>query len=177
MFIKSLAATATAVIASFTIAPFAEAGINHKAIAEKLHSIGVTTSYGECGDSPHGSPIGTYNFIHNHFCLSNQIQEQALLDETVTHELVHVIQDCIGGGIGTNQMGSVTRYLSDGDTIKENSFDESLISILRKEGKLAHVHEWTSHMQEDTKWIEREAYALENSPLFVLKLLNQCGVN
>ena len=175
MFIKSLAATATAVIASLTIAPFAEAGLNHKAIANKLHSIGVTTEYGTCAPSEHGQAIGSYNFIHNHFCISDVIQDQQLFEETVTHELVHVIQDCINGGISSNEMGSITRWLSEGDVTKENSMDENLMALLRKANKVDHVHEWTSHMHSDHKWVEIEAYALENSPLFVLQMLNNCN--
>jgi hypothetical protein len=175
MFIKSLAATAAAVIASLTIAPVAEAGLNHKAIVSKLHSLGITTQYGACLSNEHGATLGTYNSLTNHFCISDQIQDVQVFEETVIHELTHVIQDCIGGGIASSNLGSITRYLSDGDVATENTLDTNLVSLLRKQNKLHHVHKWTSHLPDHAKFIEVEAYALENSPLFVLKLLNQCG--
>ena len=173
--IKSLLATAAALVTSLTLVTTAEAALNHKGIATKLNSIGVSTEYGTCTGIDGIKPIGSYNFINNHFCISDEIRTNELLEETVIHELVHVIQDCLAdGGIADDEMGSVTRYLSEGDASREENMDEIIESQLSKRGKLDHVHEYTAHMEPEHKWVELEAYHLETSPLLVLTLLNQC---
>ena len=177
MFSKSILAALTAVATGFVSMP-AVAALNHTAIAEHLRSIGVTTSYGVC-EFDHGDAdkvLGTYNSRTNHFCISNNIgTSEELLDEVVTHELTHVIQDCIGDGIASPNLGSITRYLSGGDVVHEELLDQGLISVLLKREKLEHVNEHTAHMEDNMKWVEVEAYSLEQSPLFVLKLLSKCN--
>lgn len=175
MFIKRFI-TAVAVVAAACVSiPEAKAGLDHTAIAAKLRSIGVTTSYGDCGSNVHGEVLGSYNSGSNHFCISNKISDVNLFDETVIHEVVHVLQDCVGDGIGSADMGSLTAWLSGGDTVKEEAMDNKLIADLHKRNKLSHVDKWTSHLNENNKWIEREAYYFETSPLFVLKMLDQCN--
>ncbi len=176
MFTKAILSALTAVAAGFVSMP-AVAGLNHAAIAAHLNSIGVTTSYGECpfeqGDAD--LVLGTYNSLDNHFCISNNIgTSQQLLDEVVTHELAHVIQDCIGDGIDSSNLGSITHYLSAGDEVHEELLDQGLIGALLKREKMQHVTDHTSHIEDNMKWVEVEAYALEQSPLFVLKLLSKC---
>ena len=174
MFIKQIV-TAVAVVAAACVSiPEAKAGLDHKAIAAKLHSIGVTTEFGDCGSNVHGPALGTYNSRDNHFCISNEIPDMTLFNETVVHEVIHVVQDCIGGGIASPEMASITRYLSDGDVEQERLMDRQLIADLHEKGKLNNVYEWTSHLPDESKFIEIEAYHLETSPLFVMKLLNKC---
>jgi hypothetical protein len=173
---KHLLSALTAVATGLISMP-AVAALNHTEIVKHLHAIGVTTSLGDCSMS-HGDPeslMGTYNSLDNHFCISEQATASAeLLDEVVTHELTHVIQDCLGDGIASPNMGSITRYLSEGDTDHENILDQGLFSVLHAKGKMDHVREHTSHMEGGHKFIEFEAYALESSPLFVIKLLAKC---
>ena len=176
MFSKYLLSALTAVATSIVSMP-AVAALNHTAIAKHLNSIGVTTSYGECpfdhGDAD--SVLGTYNYLDNHFCISNNIgSSEELLDEVVTHELTHVIQDCLGDGIASPNLGSITHYLSGGDEVHEQLLDQGLIGALLKREKMQHVQTHTSHLEDNMKWVEVEAYALEQSPLFVLKLLAKC---
>jgi len=116
MISKYLLSALTAVATGLVSMP-AVAGLNHTAISEHLKSIGVTTSYGECSFT-HGDDsqvLGTYNSEQNHFCISKSATTSAeLFDEVVTHELTHVIQDCIGDGIASPNLGSITRFLSEG---------------------------------------------------------------
>ena len=176
MFSKTILSAVTAVAAGLVSMP-AVAALNHAAIAKHLNSIGVTTSYGECpfehGDAD--SVLGSYNSIENHFCISNNIgNSEELLDEVVVHELTHVIQDCLGEGIASPNIGSITYYLSDGDEVHEQLLDQGLIATLLKREKMQHVQTHTSHLPDNMKWVEVEAYSLEQSPLFVLKLLAKC---
>ena len=176
MFSKYLLSAVTAVAAGLVSMP-AVAALNHAAIAKHLNSIGGTTFYGECpfdhGDAD--SVLGTYNTRENHFCISNNIgTSEQLLDEVVTHELTHVIQDCLGDGIASSNLGSITHYLSAGDEVHEQILDQGLIATLLKRKKMQHVQAHTSHMEDNMKWVEIEAYSLEQSPLFVLKLLSKC---
>ena len=173
-FVATIAAVATACVSI----PSAEAALNHTAIVEKLQAIGVTTSYGKCAGDGHNDPsgvLGSYNSRDNHFCISESVTTTQLLDEVVVHELVHVVQDCIGGGIASPNLGSITRYLSSGDTVHENILDQGLIGTLLRQNKMDHVKQYTSHMPDSAKFTEIEAYSLENSPLFVLKLLSKCN--
>lgn len=175
-FLATVAAVATACVSI----PSAEAALNHTAIVEKLRSIGVTTSYGECAGDGHHPPagvLGSYNSKDNHFCISKTVTTTEQLDEVVTHELVHVVQDCIAGGIGSPNLGSITRYLSGGDTVHETLLDQGLIGTLLRQNKMDHVEKYTAHMPDSAKFTEIEAYSLENSPLFVLKLLSNCGAD
>jgi len=176
MFSKAIISALTAVATGLVSMP-AVAALNHTEIVTHLRAIGVTTSYDDCTMS-HGTPeglMGTYNSSTNHFCISKKATaSQELLDEVVTHELTHVIQDCLGNGIASPNMGSITRFLSEGDTDHENILDQGLFSVLHAKGKIDHVREHTSHMDDGHKFVEVEAYALESSPLFVIKLLAKC---
>ena len=173
-FIAAVAAVATACVSI----PSAEAALNHTKIVEKLHSLGITTSYGKCeppqGAAP-GNILGSYNSSTNHFCISDTVTTNELLDEVVLHELVHVVQDCVGSGIASSNMGSITRYLSGGDTVHEEILDQGLIGTLLKRNKLKHVEKYTAHLPKSARYLEYEAYSLETSPLFVLKLLSKCN--
>ena len=175
-FLAAVAAVATACVSI----PSAEAALNHKVIAQKLHSLGITTVYGDCTkptDSVPGTILGSYNSRTNHFCISDTVTDVDLLDEVVIHELAHVVQDCIGDGIASSDMGSITRYMSGGDSVHEEILDQGLIGTLLKRNKLEHVEKYTAHMPENVRYLEYEAYSLETSPLFVLKLLSKCGAN
>jgi len=47
--------------------------------------------------------VGEYFSGSNVFCLSTQlVQTESQVVETISHELVHVAQDCAGGGIGSD---------------------------------------------------------------------------
>ena len=176
MFSKTILSALTAGSASLVSMP-ALAALDHTAIVKHLNAIGVSTSFDNCS-MEHGDPtrlMGTYNSTANHLCISAKATSTPeLLDEVVTHELVHVIQDCLGEGITSPNMASITRYLSEGDVAHENILDQGLFSVLTTNGKMDHVNAHTSHIDNGFKYVEVEAYALENSPLFVLKLLAKC---
>ena len=173
-FVTTVIAVATACVSI----PSAQAALNHTAIVQKLHAIGITTSYGKCDGDGHNDPsgvLGSYNSNTNHFCISSNIRTTELMDEVVTHELTHVVQDCLGNGIASPNLGSITRYMSGGDSVHENILDQGLIGTLLKQNKMDHVDQSTKHMPSTAKFTEIEAYSLENSPMFVLKLLSRCG--
>ena len=166
---------AAALIAVSTIIPAAKAEtqLDHTAIAAHLHLIGVTTQYGDCGSSTHGSRLGSYNATTNHLCISDSITTTSLLDETVLHELTHVIQDCISSGIAGENMSSITGFLSNNDEVKEKEMDKAILSKLIDEDKMLHVDRWASDLGT-AQFIEREAYAFETEPKLVLSLLSKC---
>ena len=167
-----------AMAAVLTIVPGAQAQseLNHKAIASHLRSIGVTTSYEDCKGSGHNPgmvSLGSYNFVTNHFCISNRIQDRAMFEQTVVHELVHVIQDCLAGGINSPEMGSITRWMSGGDVLKEKEYDKVILSRLIDNNKIDHVDTAAGHLR-GSQFMEREAYFLEDQPELVLNILSEC---
>ena len=166
---------ATALIALSTLVPSAKAEteLDHTKISAYLHSLGVTTEVGDCGSTEHGNRLGTYDPVSNHLCLSEKIEDGEMLDEVILHETIHLVQDCIEGGIATDQMGSVTAFLSGGDIEKEKELDKKIYAKLVDEDKILHVDKWAGELG-NSQYIEREAYAFENDPKLVLNLLSMC---
>ena len=139
----------------------------------KLNSIDVTVvTQQSC--APQAGVMATYNPFTNVMCISDRAINSDTLLSTVNHEIIHVVQDCIEG-MSNGDMGSVTRYLSDGDKQEEAELDRALFDTLRAEGNWEHVQSLTNNLQAPGAWIETEAYALQNNQEAVNGLLDMCN--
>ena len=139
----------------------------------KLQSIDVTViSQREC--APVQGVLATYNSFTNVMCITERAINSEQLLETVNHEIIHVVQDCIQG-MSNGQMGSVTRYLADGDAEEEQQLDEALFDTLRSTGLYEHVAVLTDNYRSPQAWIETEAYALQYNQEAVNGLLDMCN--
>ena len=143
-------------------------------ITEKLNSIGVTTMVQNLCH-PNGGVRGSYNSYTNVVCITAETNNSDALLEVVLHETIHVIQDCISGGIQDGTMGSVTRYLSNGDRGQEKLMDNALLQDLQRRGLLDHAIQAAGGLDHQGAFIEIEAYAFQNDPEAVFNLLNQCN--
>jgi len=147
---------------------------SYQDITEKLNSIGVTTMVqDQCAGAV--GVMATYNSFTNVLCVTRQANNSDQLLSVVLHETVHVIQDCIAGGIQDGNLGSVTRYLSNGDRAQEKLMDNALLNDLHNRGLLEHAIKAAGGLNHQAAFIEIEAYALQNDPEAVFKLLNRCN--
>ena len=153
--------------------PLSAQAMSFEQVIRHLHQIGVTTSYQTlCGHSPRITGMYSNGPRRNHLCIRKGLSNRQFTS-TFLHELVHVAQDCIGGGIASPSMGSVTRYLSKGDRQYEIRMDQEITRRLARLDRLTHVHEVTAGMG-DQAWIEHEAYYLQDKPKAVIGLLKRC---
>ena len=141
-------------------------------LESKLNSVGVIVVKQQAC-APEVAILATYNPYTNILCISQAAAESDRLLSIVTHEVVHVVQDCIAG-MANGKMGSVTRYLSNGDKAEERELDEALFRTLEAENNLDHVSKLTNQFQATGSFIEVEAYALQNNQPAVHQLLDQC---
>jgi hypothetical protein len=105
------------------------------------------------------------------FLCTNNTKGNALF-RVLTHEAVHVVQDCIVGRVGDGHAQAIGLVIYDkgGSKLAEN-FAYNVIAPLLSENTINHVR--SSEPKE--KWaMELEAYALQNDPKTVISLLNLC---
>ena len=172
MFKRLRQAAVAAVTACAVFALPAHAGFNYEAIGRKLNSIGISTEVGTCGDDP--SVLGRYNSGINHLCINESIDDEALLEETVLHELVHAIQDCIGEGVASPHMGSIAGYLNN----QNRPAIVVMHDAMRQKVNDRYSYKFFKNYIESrgtNAWIELEAYALETNPDVVFDLLDRCN--
>lgn len=150
----------------------AQAGLNYESIARKLESITITVETGVCDSDP--NIAGTYNSRSNHLCISDRITDRAYYDEVILHELVHAIQDCIGGGIYSPEMGSIASYIYGGYTSEAAALHRNMRHDVNTRYTRQHIRETIDALGPEA-YIELEAYALEDEPELVFELLNQCN--
>ena len=164
-----------AAVSAFTLVAVlgmpANAALNYEEIARKLHSIGVTTQVGVCNSNP--DVLGQYSSGRNHLCISQRITDPGIQEETVLHELVHVIQDCIGDGIQSPRMGSIAYYLHGGEVNEAQSLHRYMAGQVNNRYSRSHIADHITSLGADA-WVELEAYALEDQPKVVLSLLDRC---
>ena len=147
---------------------------SYQDITKKLNSIGVTTMVQNLCH-PMGGVRGSYNSYTNVMCITEATNNSDSLFTVVLHETVHVIQDCIAGGVQDGNMGSITRYLSDGDRAQEKLMDDALLTDLHNRGLLNHAVQAAGGLDHQAAFIEIEAYAFQNDPDAVFTLLDQCN--
>ena len=161
---KKLLAAAAA-FAALTLATPAQAYVSQadsdttKAVIQKLRDIGVsvvlptTCPRGLAGKYEPGTAVLM-------LCPAATADE-SLLVETVAHETVHVVQHCVGGTLAsTNTNLDTTKYAKN-------------LAAAIGPTKLPHVFKVTDGMRPVAAVHEYEAYALEDRPDIVLRLLNR----
>ena len=124
-----------------------------------LNNAGVSVvERSRCGDARNN--VAAYYLDRNQICISTRLTPtMADLDEALTHEAVHAIQDCLAG----QHNGRLTTLsASVGQTTRP--FERWLAP-----GQLAFIQSNYSPRDWD---IEIEAYALQNRPGDVVKLLS-----
>lgn len=75
-----------------------------------MHTLGFTMSVKTRCDL--FSSIGIYAGTYNHIYLATPwIPDEATFIKVITHEALHVIQDCLSGGLTSSRMRSIGDYL------------------------------------------------------------------
>ena len=118
-----------------------------------------------------GGVRGSYNSYTNVMCITEATNNSDSLFTVVLHETIHVIQDCIAGGVQDGNMGSITAYLADGDRSQEKLMDNALLNDLHNRGLLNHAVQAAGGLDHQAAFIEIEAYAFQNDPDAVFTLL------
>ena len=158
---KALALTALTIAA--TLAPAAQAQVadrvvtparvpaSHRNLAQAINDAGVTIYDGrntkECRANEEGRLMGYYQGHANYMVLCTNNGTMAEMLKTLTHEAVHMFQDCHTGGINSNGVQPTGEW-------------KKLISRLSDK----HVNEIQAFYPEHKWGHEVEARAFENSP-------------
>jgi len=133
-----------------------------------MRTLGVTI-YGESRCGPPDA-FGSYEPASNYICLAtSQIPDEAMLTEAITHEAVHVIQDCLDGGLSSSRMRSIGDYL-----ISERGLSPDAVARQFKRlhtGSIWHTRHILQKTNRRSGEMEFEAYSLQNGPARVSKLL------
>jgi len=137
-------------------------------LSDQIRALGITISVKtRCGLS---NSIGTYDSTNNHICLAkSKIPDKAMLTEVITHEAVHAIQDCLGGGLVSSSERSIGDYL-----ISEHGLSPDAVARQFKQlhtGSIWHTRHILQKTDRRTGEMEFEAYSLENDPARVSQLL------
>ena len=160
-FISSIAASALMLVSA---APAKAVTVGD--FMQRLQTIGITVVYGECDNS-----YGMYSPVRNEMCINRDLLDptkRALFDETLTHEAVHVIQDCMdkdGGVNGDYLIPIISAFnIAGEDTTKlkqyvSENLPENMYDFLREIDD--------SVLQK----AEIEAYAMESDPELVYDIL------
>jgi len=133
-----------------------------------MRALGITVSVETRCSSL--SNIGTYKPASNHICLAKpKIPDKATLTKAITHEAVHVIQDCLGEGLASSRVRSIGDYL-----ISEHGLSPEAVARQFKQlhtGSIWHTRHRFKRIDRRTSEMEFEAYSLENEPARVFKML------
>ncbi len=136
---------------------------------DKLQALSVAVL-----ERPHcGGPrqLATYNMGLNQLCLSSELRRQPRLRELVlSHELVHVVQDCLDGLDNSTSL-SLAQGLRNTGAFTDQQVAGFFLQYLRSQGNLQHVLATTSVLPQDSRQRELEAYALQYDPALVQRLL------
>ena len=153
---------------ALTVTP-GEAVTRNEFIARLKH-VGVTlVQHPTCQDYGLEPVFGTYNASTNTMCINSDLFEpgqEALWDETVTHETVHVIQDCINGFDEETLVSFISHAI-------ENDLDtEPLVEYVSK-NLSPNYYEFVQGIEDGfIRDVEIEAYALEGNPQLVYEMMS-----
>ena len=119
--------------------------------------------------------LATYNSRTNTFCMATSTfhASRQKLDETVTHEAVHVIQDCLAGGLSTSQSSSLADFMVTQGYSREK-VNDMFIGRIKRRGLEGHVLDVAK--ESPANWHARheaEAYAIMDEPQIVYDLLKK----
>ena len=128
---------------------------------KRLQTIGITVVYEDCDGA-----FGMYSPVTNEMCINAQLLDptkRALFDETLTHESVHVVQDCMDedGGVDSHYLIPIINAfnIAGEDTTKLKQYVS--------ENFPDHLYSFIEDMDDEVlQKAEIEAYAMEtDSPL------------
>lgn len=159
--ISSIAASALMLI---TTAP-AQA-VTLRDFIQRLETIGITIVYGDCDNS-----YGMYSPVRNEMCINKDLldpRERAMFDETLTHESVHVIQDCMDedGGVDSEYLVPIINafHIAGEDTTKLKQYVS--------ENFPDHLYSFIDDIKDEVvQKAEIEAYSMEGDPELVYSIL------
>lgn len=145
--------------------------ITRQDLIRQLNSIGVQVHANRnCGAS-HQNNHAIYHYDRNTICLSsNTLNNTKLLDQSLTHESMHVVQDCVAGIDNEFYMPLTTYFRKIKiEPRKIEQWRQAVLRELRRRGSIDHVRNVTvDSLHAD---VEAEAYAFENHPDDVHALL------
>ena len=141
---------------------------NYKFLGEVLRSHGIRTETGRRCHRDRGV-LGIYNPRTNTLCVRYGAD-----DDTLVHEIVHVIQDCAAhGGLQSPGMISIFTALED-RPVEQRAFRDFIVKLHRRKGSShnAHVKDVAQRLSTQGAAIELEAYALQHAPRTVARLFD-----
>ena len=132
---------------------------------ERLQTIGITVVYNDCDGA-----LGMYSPTRNQLCINEKLldpSQRALFDETLTHEAVHVVQDCMEeGGVASDYLiPIITAFNIQGeDTTKLKQYVSDNLSET--------YYSFINGIEDPViQKAEIEAYSLESDPELVYDIL------
>jgi len=132
---------------------------------ERLQTIGITVVYNDCDGA-----YGKYSPVRNEMCINEDLldpSKRALFDETLAHEAVHVVQDCMDeGGVASDYLiPIITAFNIDGeDTTKLKQYVSENLSET--------YYDLINGIDNPViQKAEMEAYSMESDPELVYDIL------
>ena len=135
----------------------------------RLKQIGVNlVHHPTCQPAGLEPVFGMYNPSTNTMCINSELfapGQEALWDETVTHEAVHVMQDCINGF----DEETLVSFL---DYALENDHDTTKLREYMTKNLSPDYYEFINAIEDGhIRDAEIEAYALESDPQLVYEMM------
>ena len=166
--IQRLIHTATLMIVAI---PLSASATTRRELITQLDKIGIDIRTSESCGVKHQNNYATYHYSLNQICLSTtSSKDKTLLDQSLTHESMHVVQDCVAG-IDNQYYIPLTAYYRkiNVDPEKIARWRKAVLAELKRRETIEHVRNVAldSHHAD----IEAEAYAFENHPKDVVALL------
>ena len=140
-------------------------------LLQELRGYGITVDRIErCG---RGNQLGAYNRAVQRLCLATSLDsDSALMDKVLTHEAVHVAQDCLAG-LQNGRSASIAAYLRNNGGFSEVAIAKFFGSHEVDANQIAVA---TASLSPEEKQLEYEAYALQNQGQLVRAMLrNRCS--
>ena len=166
--IQRLINTATFLIVALPLC--VSAATRHELITQ-LDKIGIDIRTSESCGIKNQNNYATYHYSLNQICLSTtSSKDKALLDQSLTHESMHVVQDCVAGIDNQYYIPLTAHYRRmNVDPAKIARWRKAVLAELKRRGTIEHVRNVTTNSHHAD--IEAEAYAFENHPKDVVALL------
>jgi len=145
--------------------------VSRQDLINQLSEIGIEISTEKRCGAQQQNNYATYHYNLNKICLSEESgKNNSLSKQSLTHESMHVVQDCVAG-IDNEYYMPLTAYYRKIkiDPGKIAKWRMAVLSELKRRGTIEHVRNVTvDSLHAD---IEAEAYAFENHPDDVFALL------
>lgn len=151
--------------------PLSVSAATRQELITQLNEIGIDIRTSQNCGAEQQNNYATYHYNLNQICLSTTTSKSnELLDQSLTHESMHVVQDCVAGIENQYYMPLTAYYRKISvDPKKIARWRLAVLAELKRRGTIEHVRNVTlDSLHAD---IEAEAYAFENHPADVVALL------